>query len=126
MFFELRGIPIAYIILKWGYQPERIQATIYLILYMIFSSLPFLFFILKHEINDIKYLGSISVLKALCFSLPFLVKLPMWGLHLWLPKAHVQAPLRGSMFLAGILLKLGGYGLIVFIPKIEKIFLFSG
>jgi len=47
--------------------------------------------------------------------LGFLVKLPIYGVHGWLPKAHVEAPLRGSMLLAGVLLKFGGYRLIRFI-----------
>lgn len=49
---------------------------------------------------------------TLVFRMAFLIKLPVWPVHLWLPKAHVEAPVAGSIVLAAILLKLGGYGLI--------------
>jgi len=49
---------------------------------------------------------------VLILILPFLVKLPIFGLHFWLPKAHVEARTRGSMVLAGLILKLGGFGLV--------------
>jgi NADH-ubiquinone oxidoreductase chain 4 len=51
----------------------------------------------------------------------FLVKIPIFLVHLWLPKAHVEAPVSGSMILAGVLLKLGGYGLIRVFPVILEI-----
>nr|YP_087065.1 NADH dehydrogenase subunit 4 [Megabalanus volcano]BAD44767.1 NADH dehydrogenase subunit 4 [Megabalanus volcano] len=136
IFFEGSLIPIYLLIVGWGYQPERLQAGIYLLLYTIFASLPLLISIFFTG----KMVGgySFSLLNQI-FETPFwisfwfffsifafLVKLPAFYVHLWLPKAHVEAPVSGSMMLAGVLLKLGCYGMMRFMGFFQgKVIFFS-
>lgn len=121
--FESSLIPTLIIIIGWGYQPERIQAGIYIILYTIAASLPLLIriLIILHSNNSLfiysqsfYILYSTPILKLwwLITIIAFMVKMPLYLVHLWLPKAHVEAPVAGSIILAGILLKLGRYGLL--------------
>nr|ALO76354.1 NADH deshydrogenase subunit 4 [Limnius perrisi] len=117
LFFEASLIPTLILILGWGYQPERIQAGVYLLFYTMFASLPMLIsvFYLYNKFNSLDYFFMSTIdshlILYLCMNFVFLVKMPMFFVHLWLPKAHVEAPVSGSMILAGIMLKLGGYGM---------------
>nr|QHO05167.1 NADH dehydrogenase subunit 4 [Rimicaris variabilis] len=124
--FESSLIPTLILILGWGYQPERLQAGIYMLFYTLFASLPLLVSLISlYKSEGTLTLGLISTVGGskmvlsiwyVCTVFAFIVKLPMFMVHLWLPKAHVEAPVAGSMILAGVLLKLGGYGLIRVLP----------
>nr|YP_009250618.1 NADH dehydrogenase subunit 4 [Heterotermes malabaricus]AMX22947.1 NADH dehydrogenase subunit 4 [Heterotermes malabaricus] len=126
IFFESSLIPTLFLILGWGYQPERVQAGIYLLFYTLLASLPLLvgiLFIYSSLGSLCLFLLSGGVAGGLfyvCMVLAFLVSMPMFLVHLWLPSAHVEAPVSGSMILAGVLLKLGGYGLLRVFPILSK------
>nr|ACJ69622.1 NADH dehydrogenase subunit 4 [Venturia canescens] len=116
-FFESSLIPIFLLILGWGFQIERIQASFYMMLYTLFGSMP-LFFMIIYIYNKnytlemtMIFINKLNIYIYLMLIMAFLIKLPMYFVHLWLPKAHVEAPITGSMILAGVMLKLGSYGL---------------
>nr|AML26077.1 NADH dehydrogenase subunit 4 [Staphylinidae sp. BMNH 1274254] len=117
LFFEMSLIPTLILIIGWGYQPERIQAGTYLLFYTMLASLPMMIFMFYYyyfngSLMFYMLLKMINhMLMFLMVNMVFLVKMPMYLVHLWLPKAHVEAPVSGSMILAGIMLKLGGYGM---------------
>lgn len=113
--FERTLLPILYTIIQDGIRQERLKASFYIFFYTIFRSLPLLFIILIIN-NTLMYsfdMISINYIYPSLFILmvfAFIVKIPIFFFHAWLPKAHVEASTIGSVFLAGLLLKLGSYG----------------
>jgi len=126
VFFEVSLVSMYFMIAGWGHE-DRQRAALMFFLYTLLGSLPLLLAILglylgSHQhtfdmrawIANPPLTGTAAMLTLVAMLFTFAVKTPVFPFHTWLPAAHVQAPTAGSVILAGVMLKFGGYGLVRF------------
>merc|ERR1712212_409089 len=112
-------VPMFFLIITFGYCSEKLLATVYLLIYTVIGSLPLLLYVFS-SFESVTSLGNLrSPALATCLFITFGAKSPLFWLHAWLPKAHTEAPLFGSILLSGVLLKLGGYGIFLLSPSLH-------